>query len=285
MRRVEFEAEGLGVERVVDKLRAADIPVLAAEKTQKNGVRIAVEGKHRKKVFAILRSTCYNVTKVRARGAERFLSLGVKTAGLLVGAAIALSSVLVLESRVLRIEVVGSGAYYEAEVREILSRGGVEIFSPAPKEKGALTAEILSLPRVSFCSFKKQGAVLTVDVEVAGDAKPLEAGALISPAEGILEEMVVIRGTPNFAVGDSVKAGDVLVSDFALYGEEQREVIVIARAKVGFPVRTEYALGEEGARFQAFLDYGDLTEIHTEKTENGCILTGYAHREAALNFG
>lgn len=285
MRRVEFEVEGLGVERAVDKLRAANIPVLSAVKIQKNGIRIAVEGKHRKKVFAILRGTCYNVTKVRARGAERFLALGVKTAGLLVGAALAISSVLVLESRVLRIEVVGSGAYYEAEVREILSRGGVEIFSPAPKEKGALTAEILSLPRVSFCSLEKQGAVLTVNVEVASDAKPLKAGALISPADGILEELVVIRGTPNFAVGDSVKAGDVLVSDLALYGEEQRDVIVIARATVGFPVRAEYALGEEGARFQAFLDFGELTNLHTEKTEGGYVLTGDAHRGASLNFG
>ena len=151
MRRAEFEVEGLGVERVVDKLRAAGISVLSAVKTQKNGVRIAVEGKHRKKVFAILRCSCYNVTKVRARGSERLVAAGVKTAGLFAGAAVALFAVLAFQSRVLRIEVVGSGAYYEAEVREILSRGGVEIFSPAPKDENALAAEILSLPRVSFC--------------------------------------------------------------------------------------------------------------------------------------
>ena len=102
---------------------------------------------------------------------------------------------------------------------------------------------------------------------------------------GIFKSLFKSRDRPQNFMGDSVKAGDVLVADFALYGEKQKNVIVIARAVVAFPVRAEYALGEEGARFQAFLDYGDLTEIHTEKTESGCILTGYAHRGAALNFG
>ncbi len=285
MGRIEFEAEGLGVERAVDKLRAAGIPVLWAVKIRKNGVRIAVGGKHRKKVFAILRGTCYNVTKVRARGLERLLAAGAKVAGLFFGAALSLALVMAAGGRVLRIDVVGSGAYYEAEVREILSRGGVELFSAPPDDPSALSARILALPRVSFCTLEKRGGVLTVEVEVAGEPVPLQKGALVCPADGLLEELVVVRGTPLLSVGDEVKAGDVLVADYALYGQEQREAEVIARATVRYSVRAEYGLSEEGALFRAFLDYGELTEIHTEQTEKGWLVMGVAHAAVSLNFG
>lgn len=285
MGRWEFEVEGLGVQRAVEKVRRAGIPVLSAQKTQKNSVRIAVEGKHRKKVFAILRGTCYNVTKVRARGAEKLAAAGKNLIGVALGAALAVSAVFFFESRVLRINVVGSGAYYEEEVRAILSRGGVDILSPAPKSTSHLTAEILALPRVSFCTVKKSGGIVTVSVEVAGEAVPLAEGPLLAPVSGTVEELFAVRGTPCCAVGDKVSAGDVLVADYAMYGEERRNVLVIARAVVVFPVRTEYELGEAGARFQAFLDYGELTEIHTELTEGGCIVSGVARRAVSLNLG
>lgn len=285
MRRVEFEAEGLGVWRAVDKVRAAGIPVLSAQKTQKNGVRIAVEGKHRKKVFAILRGSCYNVTNVRAKSLERAFEAGKKLAGIALGASLALAAVLFFETRVLRIKVVGSGAYYEEEVLAILARGGIGRFSRAPGDTAQLTSEILSLPRVSFCSLNAEGGVLTVDVEVSGEASPLTEGPLLSPASGVVEELFALRGTPCFAVGDAVKEGDTLVADYAQYGKTQKRVVVIARATVAFPVRAEYELGEAGAKFQAFLDYGELTEIHTEETEGGCIVTGTAHRAVSVNLG
>ncbi len=285
MRRWEFEVEGLAVQRAVEKIGKAGIPIISVQKTQKNGVRIAVDGKHRKKVFAILRGTCYNVTKVRARGAERLFAAGKRLGGIALGGVIALCGVLFFESRVLRIDVVGSGAYYEEEVRAILSRGGVGVLSAAPENTAGLTAEILSLPRVSFCTLKKSGGILTVSVEVSGEAEPLKEGPLLAPASGTLEELFVVRGTPCRSVGDEVKEGDVLVASQASYGGEQRSVLVIARATVVFPVRAEYELGEEWARFQAYLDYGELEEIHTERTERGCLVTGIAKRAVSVNLG
>ena len=110
MRRCEFEAEGLSVHRAVEKVRAAGIPIISAVKTQKNGIRITVDGKHRKKVFAILRSSCYNVVKVRARRLEKLVEAGYPVLGLFVGAALAIGTVVFFQSRVLRIDVEGSGA-------------------------------------------------------------------------------------------------------------------------------------------------------------------------------
>ena len=283
--RSEFYVEGLGAHRIADKLSAAGIEVLSLRRTQKNAALVQVAAKDRKKVFAILRGSCYNVKKVRPRGLSRALAYCMRSAGLVLGAALFLLAAIAVETRVLRIDVVGSGAYYEDEVREILSQKGVAFFSAAPKEIAPIRAEILNLPRVSFCSVRTNGGILTVTVEVSDDLKPLLGEPLLAPASGRVEEIIVVRGTARAAVGDSVQAGDVVVDSVAPVGEEWRPVIVIAEVKVSFPFAREYALSEEKALAQAALDFGEIKELHTTKTENGCLVEGTACVTAAINLG
>ena len=173
MRSAQIEIEGIGAARAVEKLAQGGVPVLGA-KLQKKGVLIEVDAKHCKKVFAILRGSCYNVKKVSFVGWRKLLARLQRCAGLLVGAAVFAGAVLFCQSRVLRIEVVGSGACYTPEVLALLAENGTGFFSPAP-EGGALTARILTLPRVSFCSLHHEGGVLTVQVELSDDALPLSS--------------------------------------------------------------------------------------------------------------
>ncbi len=283
--RCGFDVEGLNAWRVAEKVSAAGVPVLRACRTAKNGIYLEVAYKDRKKVFAILRGSCYNVKRVRPRGLSRAVARCAARAGLLVGAAMFALLVPLVQTRVLKIDVVGSGAYYEREVLEILAREGVSLFSGRPREFSSVRAQVLALPRVSFCSVRAEGGVLTVDVEVSDEAAPLAAGALYVPVSGTVEELIVVRGTAAVAVGDAVSAGDVAVDNGVWVGETRREVYVIAEIKVAFPVAREYPLSEAGALSQAALDYGELTEIHTEKTENGWLVAGTAHRTAARNLG
>lgn len=284
MRKCGIEIESLSAHRAVDKLTAAEIEVLGAEKTGKNTITVWVNGKDRKKVFAILQGSCYNIVGTSFHGLEKLKQNCLKSAGLLAGAAVFLAGVCFVQSRVLKIEVVGSGAYYAQEVNEILSRNGAGMFSSAPEE-GAVTAEILALPRVSFCSVKLSGGVLTVTVEVSDENAVLAGQPLLSPAEGTVEELVVVRGTPWVNVGDRVRQGDILVDNHAPVGVDgSRPVIVIARVKVSFAVEKEYALGEAEALAQAYLDYGEITNAKTTQTENGILVQGIAVSEASVNL-
>ncbi len=284
MRKCGIEIESLSAHRVVDKLAVAGIEVLGAEKTQKNAVTVWVNGKDRKKVFAILRGSCYNIKKVTYRGLERWKQRCMQSVGLLVGAVLFVCCVCVMQTRVLKIEIVGSGAYYEREVRDILSRNQTKLFSAAPKE-GTVTPEILALPRVSFCSVALSGGVLTVTVEVSDEHTLIERVPLSAPANGTVEELVVIRGNALIGIGDEVCEGDVLVDCSAPVGESgSRSVIVIARVKVAFPVFKEYALSEKEALAQAYLDYEELTDVRTTQTENGFLVEGCAHASASMNL-
>ena len=284
MRKCGIEIESLSAHRVVDKLAGAGVEVLGAEKIRKNAVIVWVNAKDEKKVFAILQGSCYNIVKVRYKGLERIRRECLKSVGLIAGAAVFLFFVCFMQTRILKIEIVGSGAYYEREVHEILSRNSTKLFSAKPKE-GAVTSEILALPRVSFCSLALSGGVLTVTVEVSDENALIENTPLVAPADGILEELVVVRGTALALVGDEVHGGDVLVDCHAPVGESgTRSVIVIARAKISFAVQKEYALSEEAAIAQAYIDYGEIADIKTTPTEGGCLIEGRACAETALNL-
>ena len=196
----------------------------------------------------------------------KLLTSCLRAAGLFAGTLVVLCGILFLQGRVLRVSVTGSGAYLEPEIRAILAEEGVGLFSDMP-EGSAVAARILALPRVHFCTVKGEGGVLTVCVEVGEELSPLKREPLLSPASGVVEELVVLRGTPLVKLGDSVERGQTLVG------------------RIAFPVSAEYELGEEAAKLQAELDFGQIEGIHTAKTEKGWRVEGTGHAEASLNFG
>lgn len=284
MKSCEIFIEGIGAARIVEKLVQGGVPVLAA-RVQKKGVLVRVDSKDCEKVFAILRGSCYNGKKVRFAGLLRFLSRIPARAGLLVGAALFFASVLFCQSRVLRIEVTGSGAYYEAEVLRALSREGTGFFTAPPADPAKLTAEILSLPRVSFCSLSHAGGVLTIQVEVSDDAAPLAGGNLVSPVSGKVESLTVLAGTARVCVGDEVSAGDVLVENVTAVGETFLPVTVIASASVRYAVDALFSGSREEALAKAYLDYGEIEGLQIQMTGEEWRITGEAIACVRLNLG
>ncbi len=282
--RTQLTVEGLNAFRVIDKLERAGIAVFSARRTQKNAVTLEVKTKDLEKVFAILRSSCYNVKKTSPRGLSRLRLKCLQWAGLLVGALIFAAAVPLVQTRVLKIDIVGGGACYEAEVRNILSSGGVNAFGAMPRNTSTLTAQILSLPRVNFCSFNASGGILTVEVQVSDENSMLESRPLLAPETGVVEELVVIRGTACVQVGEEVGKGDVVVKNSALYGEEERPVIVIAQVKVRFPVSARYSGSEEEATAQALLEFGEISGLKAEPVEGGFEITGEACAESSVNL-
>lgn len=281
---IEITVESLSAHRAVEKLARAGVAVLAARCPEKNTVVLRIAGRDSRKTFAILRGSCYNIKNVRKIGLSRLADAAKRCVGLIAGAALMLALVAFAQSRVLKVEIVGNGAYYEREVREILTAEGVRFFSAAPKETGLLTAKILSLPRVEFCSFAMKGGVLTVEVRCAQESAPLASGPLSAPVSGVVEELVVVRGTPLAAPGDEVSAGDAVVGDYLTVVERQTRVAVIAKVTVRYPVSREYALSEQAARAQAYLDFGSAAELHMTKTERGWLAEGTAFSTAALGL-
>lgn len=272
------------MERVLGKLAREHIPVLAARRVQKNALAVTVAAKDSKKVFAILRGSCYNVKKVRPLGAARVREAVRRSCGLVCGGALALGLVCALETRVLKVEITGSGAYYESEVLALLAEDGIGPLAPVPEKTELLTSRILELPRVSFASLRFEGGVLTVCVEVSDGETAWDRAPMKAPRAGILEELVVLRGTPCAAVGQEVEAGQTLISERVLYGEREERVIVMGYAVLRCPVEGVFAGSKEGAFDAARLAFGEDAELFSEKTEEGWRIYGTARLTIASHI-
>ncbi len=282
--RVRIRLSSLSCDRVPDKLARAGIDVFRVRREGKNLLSLEVSRKDGEKAFAILRGACYNIEEVRERGLAFAYKKCVAHIGLILGTLLFVLAAGGFQRRVLRVEVVGSGAYYGREVRETLAAGGVTFLSAMPRDLNAFSAELLSLPNVAFCELRASGGVLTVQLEVSGEHSPLACVPLLVPAKGRVEELTVLRGTPCVQVGDEVEKGQTAVEPFADYGGARRQVAVIGRVKISYPVQAEYSGTEEEARAQALIDFGE-SELTYTPTERGFAVTGRAFASASLNLG
>ena len=279
--------EALSVYRVVDKLARAGIEVCDFRILSKNSAVFTVNGKDTKKAFAILRNSCYNIKKVRPKGAAKVASTIKRFIGLAAGILLFFICVFAFQARILDIRVVGSGAYYKDEVLRILEGNGVKKLNKLPKDCAPITARIIALPYVSFCTVGKEGGIVTVTVEVTDDDKTLASEPLLSPASGVIEELIVVRGTPLLQVGSSVSEGESVVQNEIVFGEggTARKVIVIARVTVAYPFSKEYAGSEENALLSAALEFESTREVHTTQTGSGWLVEGVALAKRSLNLG
>lgn len=277
---IQMHIEGLGVQRVPDKLARAGVELVAVRAIGRNALILTVRRKDREKVFAILRDSCYNIKKHRPVGIWRAAQCLRARAGLLVGFVLAAALIGFAGTRVLRIDVVGSGAYYRTEVLRLLEEEGVTQFSAPPSAGAVLCARIFALPHVTFCALHHEGGVLTVEIQTGEDAAPLSEEWLYAPADGVIEELTVLRGTPLVKEGDSVRAGDLVVS-----GEENgRRVLVMARLRIRFAVSAYFSGTREGALAQAYLEYGAMQDIAAQEAEDGWLITGQAFASCGVNL-
>lgn len=239
---VELEIDGICPQRALDKLVKKDIRLFRVQKMSPSRLKLRVKSKDLQKVFAILRGSCYTVTK-RFIGLSRALACVRSAPGILVGAALALAVFLGSQQMVLRIELSGAFPQYGPLVRECLADAGVRafgFFDRAAAERAE--SELLALPGVQFAKLEKSGSVLTVTLEgeTESEVSP-RVRHLYAPCAGTVESLVVLRGTARAEEGEQVQAGQLLVE--GVLGE-QTQTYACARCTLLCEVRFEWFGGE-----------------------------------------
>lgn len=199
-------------ETAIKKLARAKI---AAFRLKKQGVHTTfwVGYKTLEKVFAIFAHPCYNVCVIKYGAVRSAFARAAARAGALVGAAAFVAVVVAAQRFVFRIDVTGSGAHLAPQVVAILSGEGISVGRPCGKVSPSVTARIMALPAVTFCSVQKRGTAVIVDVECgSGGISPSPRVPLLSPVSGVVERLVALCGTPRAEEGQSVSVGDELIS-------------------------------------------------------------------------
>ena len=238
--------------RALARLAAGGVCVRNVQKLSPSRLKICVKSKDMKKVFAILRGTCYTIEKAAPARLSRPLSALLRRPGLIAGAALFAAAACLSNALVLRIDVRGGGAYMRGLVLEALDGAGVRVFAPCGEERAeAARGALLALPGVVFAALERRGSCLVVTVEREEEAPaPAYARELAAPAAGVVEELAVLRGTALVREGDAVEAGQALVAGWFESEGQRVQTFACARCSL-LCTRTftaEAAAGEEGAR-------------------------------------
>lgn len=238
---VEFEVTA-APEVALKKLAKADIAVY---KLKKRGTKLSfgVSQEYVEKVFAIFSHPCYN-TVIRKKSAKmRLISFIKIRLGLVVGALIFIAAAFASGNTVLRIKVVGNGAYLKDQIISIAGECGAKEWSLCKNlDEPLLQARVMALSGVSFCSVRRDGAYLLIDVHTEEEhTSKLDYEPLKADIGGGLYRIVVVSGTAEKAEGDAVESGDVLIGAYELT-ESGEQIPCLAVGFAEISVKTEVSL-------------------------------------------
>lgn len=301
--------EGVMPERALLRLKRERIAVYGARKTKKTQILLRVKKRDIEKVFAIYPNLCYNektrdgvsfsvqgvytVRKAPPTGFLRFFEFLKKRIGVCIGAVVFCACLPLSDGLVFGVDTVGAEGY-QREIYATLEENGVRRFSPYPKgREDLICAKLLSLDGVEFCSVKKRGLWVTVEIRKSPFATDtLTVGDMLSARSGVLESITVLKGTALKKAGEEVREGESLVGAWFTTAEgEWIKTHAIARVCVACVYEGEReAENEESAFAQAYLDLSlsekdSIREISVKPNGGG----GYSVRIAysviqSINF-
>ena len=282
---VRFRITGNMPERALLRLKRAKIGLYFIKKPQKDALIFSVNKKDEEKVFAIYPKLCYNKNGYSPYTAEKIGEYGVsawaqkfkKRIGVIIGAMLFCGITLFADTLVLGVKISGTSAY-KREVDTLLAESGIAPFSVYKSGKEEeLCAQLLRLPSVEFCSVKKQGLFLKVELRLSDFSTPkVYEGDMISLRQGVITAISLLKGTPLKAVGDKVEKGEPIIGGYIQTPSGERiPAPPVARVQLACAYEGEYQTAtEEEAFATAYLDaeIGDRDRIFEReiiKTETG----------------
>lgn len=162
---------------------------------------------------------------------------------------------------VFKIEVVGLYAVSEREVLQVLDENGFETgkfkinYNLDSVEK-VLTAH---LDKISYASavIKGNTLVVNVDEKIDNSEYVYNYNPIFAPFDCVTNSIELFSGTVNFTSGQTVKAGDVVISPYVVYVNSQK-LPVPAKAKINAYVEItcygEYEVIDYQKNFQKYIE-------------------------------
>ena len=258
---------GIMPERAMLRIRRAGIDLYNARKETPTSLICTVRKKDLEKVFAIYPKVCYTiygqspytVQTLGDVGVGKWLGWAKRRVGFVLGAMLFCIGSLGLNTCVLGIEFTGSDVYAREAVMA-LEENGIRVFAPYPQGKtDVVCATLLRLKGVEFCSVKKSGLYVCVEMRVNEERLiPTRAGAFKAKHKGEILSITALSGTALKAVGDSVNKGETLIDEyFVTPSGEQEKTTVIGRAILACTCEINVqAVDEESAFATAYLTAG-----------------------------
>ena len=185
-------------------------------KLTKDGIEVCISAKDFKKLRHIVRKSGLKF-KIRQKNGLPFKTVKYrKRSGIIVGFIMFCLFLAVMSKYIWIIDVTGNNKVPDAEIIGALKEIGITKGVKSSKINAKTEREklLLQLDSLAWASLNIEGCKLTVNVSEIKDEKPKNNSPsnLVAKADGIIEKIDVTSGNCIVNCGDTVKAGDVLVS-------------------------------------------------------------------------
>ena len=210
-------------------------------------LRLCFARKDAKKARTLAEKVMCEAKAARRVGVPFFLAKVRRRYAFLAGLALAVAAVCVLSRFILTIEVTGNRAVSTAVILSELNRQGVRVgaYGPSIDEKVVSQEALLRIPALSWMAVNLHGTRAEVIVrekvpkpDIVDRTVPSH---VVSAATGIITHMEVLEGQPLFQEGDTVLAGEILISGVIDVPEPQY-------ADTDLGTRITHAMGNVWAR-------------------------------------
>lgn len=211
-----------------------------------------------KTVDSLMRKNSSNYTVVGRSGVLWYINAMLKQPVLLIGLTAFLIVALWLPGRILFVSVEGNQTVPDKFILECVKECGVVFGSSrrtvrSEQTKNSLLAKI---PQLQWVGINTSGCVAHISVKESSSRNPKPVNqpvsSIVATRDGVVERLVVLRGTALCKEGQSVKKGDVLISGYTdcglkvtaeaalgeVYAHTNRELLVLAPKPTGYKMQT-----------------------------------------------
>ena len=215
---VRLEVEGAFPERFLNLCAQNAVAFWGVEWLDQHRLRLTVTRRGSRKAIPLAQRVQCAITPAQKVGAPYFLARFRKRYALLAGLALSLAAVSVLSRFVLTIDVSGNETVSSAQILSELRRQGLRpgVYGPALDENTIIHEALLQLPELAWMTVNLHGTRAEVLVREAGpkpeDREEDQVGDIVARSGGIILRVEALAGEAKCDVGDTVAAGEVLIS-------------------------------------------------------------------------
>jgi len=212
--RIFFLARGEQLARFLNLILKEGVVVYHTQKSER-GMRAQIKLADFRRLRRAARQTHTRVHIMAKYGWPFIAARWWRRKGLLTGIAIIGLVLTVLSQLVLSISVLGNHNVLETEVLERAEKLGLKTWAYSKDLNLNQIAKALQeqLPDAAWIGVERNGTEVLIKIsEKIRPSIPKEAGNLVARQAGIVKEIMVIQGIPQVHEGETVRAGQVLIT-------------------------------------------------------------------------
>ncbi|TGE39871.1 sporulation protein YqfD [Desulfosporosinus fructosivorans] len=212
--RIFFLARGEQLARFLNQILKDGVIVFHTQKSER-GMRAQIKLADFRRLRRAARQTHTRVHIMAKYGWPFIAARWWRRKGLLTGIAIIALVLTILSQLVLSISVTGNHNVLTADILERAEKLGLKTWTKSKDLDLNQIAKALQeqLPDAAWIGVEQNGTGVLIKIsEKTRPSIPEEAGNLVAKHAGIVKEIMVIQGTPQVHEGETVRAGQVLIT-------------------------------------------------------------------------